>query len=122
MKLIVRANGTVAGSGVATATDPPTCTGGFAGPPAATKANLLVAGGFTGSKFNLRFSATTLEPNGFEGGFHVLYYPGPPTIVVPMVKKDKASAVFVLDNEGPEELRGGGGFASMAGGITLRKG
>jgi hypothetical protein len=116
----VRDNGTVIGKGDATATEPPQCASGLSSAvPIATHATLLVSGGFTGTEFRLRFTATALQPSGFEAGFHVLYYPGPPTVRVPLVTSTRAVGEVNLFNSGSEELRGGGGTASLVGRITL---
>ncbi len=116
----VRADGSVVGTASATSAGP---TGSYVGRPA-TAATFAVSGAFTGMGFDLRFSATSLS--GYEAGFHLLYFPGPPTIHVPllklkMLKKPFADGFFALFNAGPEELRGGGGTALADGLITLKQ-
>jgi hypothetical protein len=118
--LVVRENGTVGGTSNMHATQAPTCVGGFTGVAAATQASLVVNGTFTGSEFLLRFSASSI--NGFDAGFHVLYYPGPPTVRVPLISKSTALGVFVPTNLGPEELAGGGGTAQAVGLAVLKRG
>jgi len=66
-------------------------------------------GNFTGSEFLLRFSATSI--NGFDAGLHTRFYPGPPTLRVPLLNKDLEGGLASAFNSGPEELSGGGGSA-----------
>jgi hypothetical protein len=115
----VRANGQVKGTGTADATAPPSCTLGIAGVAPATHADLTVTGIFTGSEFRLRFQAVAIE--GFDGGFHLMYNPGPPRLRFPLVRDNLASGSFTLFNDGPEELAGGGGTAALGGILSLAK-
>lgn len=120
VNLLVRRNGSVGGDGDAMATEAPSCVAGFTGVAAANHVTLSLSGTFTGSDFQLRFVATSVDPPGYEAGFHVLYYPGPPTVRVPLVGTQRAAGVVDLYNAGPEELSGGGGASSLLGVLVLK--
>jgi hypothetical protein len=70
LSVVVRQNATLQGTGQATTTKPVSCTNGLAGVPPAARAALTVAGRFTGRRFQLRLSGTSID--GFDAGFHVL--------------------------------------------------
>jgi hypothetical protein len=115
-ELPISALGPVEGGGVATPLSPPRCTAGFVG-PGPQEFNFRWQGTFDGKSFKLTFLPEG-GPGGFEGGFHLMYYPAPPPFVIPF-NGTSGTIDINLSNSGPEELAGGGGTASIDGWIEL---
>ena len=118
LKVFVGGKGAVQGIASASPLGPPRCVKGFVGAAAETF-DLKIAGTFDGDAFRLQFFPLQ-SPGGFESGFHLLYYPGPPKIELPLKSPGRTVDIDVdLSNSGPEELRGGGGTATLKGDMFL---
>lgn len=109
--------GPVEGSGIAEPFSGPRCDLGYsaAGP---VEFPFLWVGGFDGERFSLEFQPLGGGPGGFDGGFHLMYYPTPAPFVIPF-DGYHGTIDISLSNAGAEELAGGGGAASLDGWIEL---
>jgi len=110
----------VSGEAVLRAISPASCA---LGPPSVepvTRITTAVVGTLRKKGFELRFTEPRLV-GVFEAGAHLFYYPGPPTVRVPLRSARLAETDLHLTNTGTEELAGGGGTATVVGTLKLRR-
>jgi hypothetical protein len=110
----------VTGEAVITPVTTPSCALGPVQVEPVERITTAVEGVLLKKRFELRFTEPQLIGL-WEAGAHLFYYPGPPTIRVPLKSARRAATDLDLSNTGKEELAGGGGKATVTGTLKLRR-